>query len=191
MRLYHASELRDLEATFGPFRRERVEMAVSPQSEAFWHPMRAKNRRGEVVLVLQPEPGHVLVHTKTFYPPGVYRLPTGGILPGEPILEALHREAAEETGLAVRPERFLGLVEYHFHREDEEMWFASWAFLLRPLEQGRARSQDATEQIAAFRIIPVEELRHIAAQLRSLPFPWTDWGRFRAVVHDLVVRELT
>ncbi|MBC7225240.1 MAG: NUDIX hydrolase, partial [Anaerolineae bacterium] len=188
MKLYHTSELRDLEAAFGPFRHERVEMTVSPQSEAFWHPMRAKNRRGEVVLVLQPKPGQVLVHTKTFYPAGVYRLPTGGILPGEPVLEALHREAVEETGLAVQPERFLGLVEYRFRRGDEETLFASWAFLLRPLEQGPARSQDAAEQISDFLAVPVEELRHIAAQLRSLPFPWADWGRFRAVVHDLVTR---
>lgn len=190
MNLHPPSELQALEEAFGPFRRESVELAVSPQSDAFWHPMRAKNRRGEVVLVLQPEPGHVLVHTKEFYPPGVYRLPTGGILPGEAVLEALRREAAEEIGLSVEPERFLGLVEYRFRRGAEEATFASWAFLLRPVGQVTVRVQDASEQIAEFRTVPVDDLPRIAAQLRALPFPWTDWGHFRAVVHDLVAREL-
>jgi 8-oxo-dGTP pyrophosphatase MutT (NUDIX family) len=190
MNLYSPSELQALEEAFGPFPREAVDLTVGPESEAFWHPMRAKNRRGEVVLVLQPEPGRVLVHTKAFYPPGVYRLPTGGILPGEAILDALRREAAEETGLSVEPERFLGLVEYRFRREAEEASFASWAFLLRPVGRGAVHSQDTAEQIAEFRAVPVEDLRRIAAQLRALPLPWTDWGRFRAVVHDLVAREL-
>ncbi|MGC8838381.1 MAG: NUDIX hydrolase [Anaerolineae bacterium] len=190
MNLYTPLELQTLERAFGPFPREVVNLTVGPESEAFWHPMRAKNRRGEVVLVLQPAPGQVLVHTKAFYPPGIYRLPTGGILPGEAVLDALRREAAEETGLAVEPERFLGLVEYHFHRESEEALFASWAFLLRPLGSRAAESQDAREQITEFRAVPVEDLRRIAAQLRTLPSPWTDWGRFRAVVHDLVAQEL-
>lgn len=190
MILYTPSELRALEETFGPFRREAVDLTVGPESDAFWHPMRAKNRRGEVVLVLQPAPGQVLVHTKAFYPPGIYRLPTGGILPDEAVLDALRREAAEETGLSIEPERFLGLVEYRFHREAEEALFASWTFLLRPVGQGVPHSQDAREQIAEFRAVPVEDLPRIAAQLRTLPSPWTDWGRFRAVVHDLVAREL-
>lgn len=190
MNLYTPAELQALERSFGPFRREVVDLTVGPDSNAFWHPMRAKNRRGEVVLVFQPEPGQVLVHTKTFYPPGVYRLPTGGILLGEAVLDALRREAAEETGLSVEPQRFLGLVEYHFHREVEEALFASWAFLLRPVGQGVVHSQDTGEQIAEFRTVPVEDLRRIATQLRALPFPWMDWGRFRAVVHDLVAEEL-
>ncbi len=190
MILYTASELQALEETFGPLRREAVDLTVGPDSDAFWHPMQVKNRRGEVVLVLQPAPGQVLVHTKTFYPPGVYRLPTGGILPGEAVLDALRREAAEEIGLSVEPERFLGLVEYRFHREAEEAFFASWAFLLRPVGRVAPHSQDTGEQIAEFRAVPVEDLPRIAAQLRALPSPWADWGRFRAVVHDLVAREL-
>ena len=50
--------------------------------------------------------GLYLVHTKAFYPQGVYRLLTGGIKPGEPLLEALAREAQEETSLTLRIERF-------------------------------------------------------------------------------------
>jgi len=191
VRTFGPEELEELERAFGPFSRQAVALEVGPRSDEFWHPMRSrKDRRGEVVLVIQPAPGQVLVHTKTFYPAGIYRLPTGGIAPAEPVLEALHREAAEETGWEVEVERLVSLVEYQFRRGEEEATFASWAFLLRPLSPGEAHSQDASEQIADFRPVPVRELRDIARALRALPPPWQDWGRFRAVVHDVVAREL-
>jgi 8-oxo-dGTP pyrophosphatase MutT (NUDIX family) len=58
-------------------------------------------RRAEVCYLMhrgRPQEG-LLLHTKTIYPTGAYRLPTGGIQPGEAALATLAREIAEETGL--------------------------------------------------------------------------------------------
>jgi len=46
----------------------------------------------EVCLVVCRPNGKLLTFTKTFYPPGVYRLLTGGVEPGESVLDVLRRE---------------------------------------------------------------------------------------------------
>ena len=69
-------------------------------------------RVAEVVPVIQRPNGKVLTMLKASYPPGAYRLPSGGIHKGEPILDALLRESYEETGLRVIVRRFLAIIRY-------------------------------------------------------------------------------
>jgi hypothetical protein len=45
--------------------------------------------------------------------------------------------------------------------------------------------QDPDEQITGFRYVTPREIQEVAAQLRGLPSEWADWGRFRALPHDL------
>jgi 8-oxo-dGTP diphosphatase len=142
-------------------------------------------RRGEVVLVICRPNGLIILHTKRFYPAGVYRLPSGGIRRGERVLEAMWRETQEETGLEVEIERFLGLLEYEFHHRDERLPFVSYVFLGRE-RGGYLAPQDESEQITAFRAVAVDELATVAEALRALPDPWRDWGAFRALAHDFV-----
>ncbi|MFH1374066.1 MAG: NUDIX hydrolase [bacterium] len=49
----------------------------------------------------------IVVIAKHFYPPGLYRAPSGGAQPGEEILDAIHREVMEETGCYIKLEKFL------------------------------------------------------------------------------------
>ena len=61
-----------------------VELEVG---EEFLRNVREKERRmgiaDEVVMVVPRPGGKVLLHTKSFYPPGTYRLPTGRLRLGE------------------------------------------------------------------------------------------------------------
>ncbi|PZW24014.1 NUDIX domain-containing protein, partial [Thermosporothrix hazakensis] len=61
----------------------------------------------------------LLTFTKTFYPQGVYRLLTGGVEFHETVLEALHREVYEETGLQASVERFLACISYHAEEDKD------------------------------------------------------------------------
>ena len=71
----------------------------------------SSRRTAEVVLIVPRPDDCVLVHTKEFYPSGIWRLPTGGIQRSETIERALRREAVEETG------RLYMLAEnYCYHR---------------------------------------------------------------------------
>lgn len=180
-------EISELNADYGPGERRQVALEVSAQTFDDWlRKMVTKaNRRGEVVLVIQRPDGQTLLHTKQFYPEGVYRLPTGGVHPDESVLSGAVREAREETGLTVTVDGFLGTVEYEFCHEGRRLFFVSYVLLLQANDH-RPVVQDPDEQITGFRYVPPREIRAVAAQLRALPSEWDDWGRFRALPHDLI-----
>ena len=76
-------------------------------------PFSATDRYGEVCMVIRRPNGRLVTAKKTFYPLNGYRLLTGGINYGEPVLDALLRETHEETSLEVILRRFLAAVVYH------------------------------------------------------------------------------
>ena len=60
-----------------------------------------------VTAVIRDAHGRILLHRRA--DDGAWSLPGGAIDPGETPAEALVREVAEETGLAVRPRRVIGV----------------------------------------------------------------------------------
>ncbi len=144
--------------------------------------MRASDRRGEVVLVIERPNGALLLHRKAHYAAEHFRLPTGGINLGEPVLAAALRETAEETGLEVAVQRFLAVIAYRLWFDTIRLPFVSYLFHLR--ETGGQLSLDGGE-VAAFRECAPAELPAIAAALRSIPHERGYWGRWRAVAHEV------
>ena len=143
-------------------------------------------RMGEVVLLLRHPDGMVLLHTKTFYPPGVYRLPSGGIKQGEPVMAAARRETAEETGLSIQESRPLGLLTYTLRQGRQRFFFHSWLVLAEV--EGEPRVVDTDERIEGFRWVEPETLAQVATDLRSVPPEWAGWGHFRVLAHDAAQR---
>lgn len=183
-------EVDDLARRFGePL---RIEARIA---DGFMDPIRRPDRVGEVCMVIRRPSGKLLVSTKTFYPPGAYRLPTGGIDIGERIETALAREAHEETGLTVAVRRFLAAISYA--TATGEHVFHTFAFLLDEVG-GTLGSLDPHEEILDYREVEPPELAAMAdrlAALRSEPSEridgdWAHWGRFRAVVHRAVAEAL-
>lgn len=175
-RLYGRPEVRD------------YELAECGDLDRFWEMWR--NRLGEVVLVIRRPDGRVILQSKDFYPPGTYRLPTGGTQAGEDLLAAVRRELVEETGLTdVRITHFLGVLRYHFRRCHQPMTRVSYVFVLEA-GPGAMRPQDQTERISDFREVPVAELEAIAGHLEHMQGEWAVWGRFRAIVHRFVAEKL-
>lgn len=153
-----------------------------------------KNRIAEVCLVFQRPSGLFLTMTKPFYPTGVYRLPTGSILLGESVVDALMRESWEETGLQAQILRYLAHITY---QHNEGRLFHSHVFLLAA--DGTPHPQDHLEQISGFQEVTTSSLLDIAQKLEALSYDfskelgatWTDWGKFRAVVHQVAAQALT
>lgn len=183
------AEYAQLARAFGPCVRMAYEIPMSAASLDEWTQRLARGRRGEVGMVIVNPAGKVLTHTKSFYPAGIFRIPTGGIGHDERVLDALRREVWEETGLEAEVQRLLAVLEYRFTGDAREVRFATYLFLLRA--DGREpRLQDANERIAAFRQDDIAGLRRIAEQLEGLSGDWNDWGRFRAVAHRVAAEVL-
>ncbi len=156
-------------------------------------PLNRTDRYGEVCMVVRRPNGRLLTMTKTFYPRGVSRLPTGGINHGEPILSALLRETLEETGLQVELRRFLAAVAYHTGNAQASPVFYTFAFLLDETG-GTLGALDEAERLEAFFEVEPGSLPELAARLEQVEDiytteingRWRDWGYFRAAIHRVV-----
>jgi 8-oxo-dGTP pyrophosphatase MutT (NUDIX family) len=135
-------------------------------------------------MIIPNEQKHLWLHTKAFYPPGVYRLMTGGLELNEKPDEAFLREVAEETGFKAKIDRCLAVITYNLLADEGVLPFASYIFMTTPTG-GLPRPTDPKEAITHFRAVPVESLLEVAYHLRTIPGPFADWGIFRSVAHEV------
>lgn len=181
------AEIGRLAYQYGPPARIRATI-----DDSFDDPIRKDDRFGEVCMAIRRPNGKLLLAIKTFYPRGAFRLPTGGIHHGEPIGDALVREAHEETGLDLTVERFLAHIAYVAERETAPL-FHTFAFLLEE-RGGTLGAIDTSEQIEEWREVAPADLMGVATFLddlktegaRGVGGSWRAWGKFRAVVHRVV-----
>ena len=161
-------------------------------------------RRAEICYIMhrgQVADG-VLLHIKTFYPTGAYRLPTGGIHQGEAVMATLAREIEEETGMTVgtamhqvQVQRCLGVVSYALaHRTVGQTFpFATYHFLVQMPRAGVITTVDPEEHIGGWEWRTPHELCDVAEfldQVGEHTPVWGDWGRFRALSHRFVAARL-
>lgn len=189
------AQVRELAAQYGEPQRVHAEL----RSQLF-SPISESDRYGEVCMVIRRPNGRLISAIKTFYPAGAHRLLTGGINHGEAIETALLREVWEETGLEVAVARFLAVIEYWLadhERANDEPRFATFAFLLDE-RGGVLAPHDPNERLAEYRELTVEELPVVARTLANIGAGyddeiggrWSEWGQFRAVVHEAVYEAL-
>ena len=142
---------------------------------------------GEVVLVVPRPDGRILLHTKSFYPNGAYRLPTGKLHKGESPQDAFYREFREELGQEGEIERKLGALRCIIFSGNKSVDFTSHIYLAKETSE-EPYPEDQEEQITGFITVKPDELGRVAENLRNLPGKWQDWGRFRALVHEFVAK---
>jgi ADP-ribose pyrophosphatase YjhB (NUDIX family) len=175
------SEVAAIAALHGQPLRRQIECEIG--EELFVNRfMRASDRRGEVVLVIERSSGGLLLHRKAHYAAEHFRLPTGGVNLAEPVLSAALRETVEETGLQVAVQRFMAVIDYPLRFDAIRLPFVSYLFHLR--ETGGQLSLDGGE-VEALRECAPSELPAIAAVLRSIPGQRGYWGRWRALAHEV------
>ncbi len=178
-----------VEASFGPLPSLHRHVDVGHRlyddiARAVWQ----GDRQGEVVLILRRPNGDLLLHTKSFYPDGVYRLPSGGIKRGEAVVVAARRETKEETGFSLQELRPLGLLTCTLRDGRRRLFFHSW--LVRGEVEGEPVLGDSEERITDFRWVSPDALVEIASELQALEQAWAGWGRLRALAHEQAARWL-
>lgn len=188
-------ELATLAARYGA---PVVGLTRDPAAVAYLATINTRRRPGEVCMVVRRRSGKLLLATKAIYPPGVYRLLTGGIHRRETVLHALLRETQEETDLTVEVRRFLAVARYQPPDAPAPDEYATLAFLLDEVG-GELRVNDPDEGLTDFREIAPAELPAVADQLDSqqdapsadLDSSYHAWGCFRALTHRLVWQALS
>ncbi|HUU44557.1 MAG TPA: NUDIX hydrolase [Acidobacteriota bacterium] len=66
-----------------------------------------KHGRAHDITLYIERAGRIAVMAKPFYPPDLYRAPSGGLNPGESLEAGAAREAREETGLAISLQKYI------------------------------------------------------------------------------------
>jgi len=204
-----ATELAQLEAQWGIVPKQQHHLIVDhPFLSADGQMLLSDGRRAEICYVMhqgQAADG-VLLHIKTVYPDGAFRLPTGGIHQGETVMGTLAREITEETGLIVGPavdlatgrvqvQRLLGIVSYTMAHQTlaQTYEFATYYFLVQMPVGAVLNPLDPDERICGWQWRPVRELIDVATTLESVGARapgWADWGHYRAISHHFVAQVL-
>jgi 8-oxo-dGTP pyrophosphatase MutT (NUDIX family) len=124
---------------------------------------------------------------KPMFPPDVWRPPGGGVKPGEEFVEAVRREALEETGLEVVLERYLVEARARFAYRATALEWRTHVFLATTQDE-EPEPRD-TEEIAEARWGTLEEL---AGPLRErlLATGGAFW-RYRVALHDAALTALS
>ncbi len=115
-----------------------------------------KNGRAhDITLYIKKDDGYIFI-AKPFYPPGLYRAPSGGIMPGEDFETGAKREAMEETGVEIELERYILRIDVRFQSGDDYIDWTSYIFSAKYI--GGEISPIDTREIREAKLISPNEI---------------------------------
>ncbi|OGY22835.1 MAG: hypothetical protein A2Y57_02925 [Candidatus Woykebacteria bacterium RBG_13_40_7b] len=186
------NEIKELELQFGEPRVYDFKLEVSA---SFSPPFDSRHSGKEIVLVLRSSGGKIWLHRKTYYPKDGFRLQTGGIKSGEKVYDALRRELKEETGIEKDPDKFLAIINYQLTAPQIKTDFVDYLFLFDGIDV-EPKPEDLTENIAELKPVDIGDFPSVINVLSNQPDNspntdkqiglWSDWGKFRALSHEVV-----
>ncbi len=167
---------------------ERVEFRINA-TPAELDRIKSSQRNGrnhDVTLYIHKD-DRIVVIAKPMYPPGLYRAPSGGLKPGERIIDGIDREVAEETGCRIKVEKFLLRTDVSFVCDrvasggSESIYWRSFVFEARYVS-GDFRFTD-TDEISEVRLARLDEFEEFSRIMRSMQ---TGGLYYRADLHDKI-----
>lgn len=168
---------------------ERAEFRIPVDSREFDRIKSSqKDGRSHDVTLYIVKDGKIVVIAKHFYPPGMFRAPSGGINPGENFVEGARREAREETGCEIELEKFLLISNVSFElvpRDGRSINWMSYVFRARYLGGGFDFSDK--REIREVRLADPSEFDQFARIMRQQPIGGL---HYRAALHDAVKKLL-
>lgn len=178
--------VQELVLTFGEPEVERWDVPLTGRELDQVERHRTLGRAHDVSLVIL-DGDRLAVIRKKGYPPGAFRIPSGGIHPEESFFDGAVREALEETGLSVRLEDYLLQVHATFLSDDR---IAKWTthVLLARATGGSLRPIDEAEIESARWTTWSELVSQMNPLLRQSGLGGLS---YRARIHDRVLAILT
>lgn len=151
-------QLRSLVENYGTPKEYEWEQAISPEEMQIVLDSGKFGRAHDVTFFIFDGFDRLALIRKPFFPPGVYRAPSGGVRPGEDFEQGVLREAYEETGLKIRLERYLVRIRVRFSCGDTIRPWTSHVFSAQRLS-GELRPIDRKEISEAI-YCTIEELQN-------------------------------
>lgn len=176
--------IRAAEARYGTPATYRMSYAVSPREVEIIRGSQKSGRKHDVTLAIFGAPG-VIVIAKPWYTRGLYRLPSGGLHPGETLEKGAAREGREETGTDMELVRYHLRIDVDFVGEAITIPWTSHVFSARHVS-GDVVPED-TDEIREARWCPLSEL----LTHRELMLESTVSGlNYRAALQDRFIAHL-
>ncbi len=123
-----------------------------------------KNGRAhDITLYIRKGESYIFI-AKPFYPPGLFRAPSGGVHPDEDFIAGAKREAMEETGVEIELERYILRIRVCFESEKESVLWVSHIFTAKHVV-GEIDPQDL-EEIREARLIHPREIPELIRLMR-------------------------
>ncbi len=114
------------------------------------------NRAHDVTMFIFKGP-YLIAIRKHMHPHGVYRAPSGGLMPGEDFEKGTLREAYEETGALIELRKYILRIHVTFIHDNQEAPWTSHVFTARYLS-GELRPID-TKEITEVKEVSLDELQ--------------------------------
>lgn len=181
-------EVEEMEEKYGVPREVELTLEITPAEFAMLRGSRKRERSHDITLFIfrDDSPRELAAIAKPFFPPGLYRAPSGAAHPGEGLEAGALREAREETGLEVALERFILKVRARFTCGPEFEDWTSYVFTARMT--GGTLQQLDTEEISEVRWLSLQDLLgEVREKLRETGMPLF---QYRLRLHDEAAREI-
>jgi len=140
-----------------------------------------KNGRKHDVTLYIIKDEQIIVIAKHFYPPNLFRAPSGGVELGEDFIVGAKREALEETGCKIEIESFLLETSVNFINKGNKVAWNSYVFQARYLS-GDFQFTDHNE-IREVRMADLKEFETFSKIMHSSTIGGL---HYRAALHDAV-----
>ncbi len=141
-------------------------------------------RAHDVTMFIRKGDEYIFI-AKPFYPPGLYRAPSGGVHRGEDFIAGAKREAMEETGVAIEIEKYIIRIKARFESASDHIDWTSHVFMARYLS-GEINPID-TDEISEARLVRLEEIQ----KFREIMLASDRAGfKYRAFLTDEAVKRL-
>jgi 8-oxo-dGTP diphosphatase len=180
-----AEIIRALEGHYGVPEEVRWQFEMQPHEFEMVRRSQKHDRAHDVTLFII-EGEQIVVIKKPFYPPAVYRAPSGGVAPGEAFEAGALREAYEETGLEVALERYIVRALVKFTCAGDQINWISHVFSAHPTG-GRLAPID-THEIVEARYATVAEM--LGPMREAMLASGSTGLRYRARLQDVVIAKL-
>lgn len=172
------------EARYGTPATYSMSYPATPREMALVRDSQKNGRKHDITLAIFGTPG-VIVIAKPWYTRGLYRLPSGGLLPGEALEVGAAREAREETGVTMKILRYHLRIDVEFRGESLTIPWTSHVFSARYVA-GEVAAEDTHEIREARWCPPSELLEHRRLMLESS----VSGLMYRAALQDKFIEQL-